>query len=368
MAPSWHALLILRALEGFVLGGVPAVAMAYLAEEIHPQGLGLSMGLYVGGTAFGGMFGRVGIGALTELTSWRMAVGVMGAIDLLAAIGFLALLPASRNFTRRPSLDPAYHLAAWSAHLRHRGLPFLFLIGCLAMGAFVTVYNYAGFRLTASPYNLSPTQISLIFVVYLFGMVASSVAGALADRLGRGPVLIAGIVIAAIGVGLTLQQGLAGAIGGIAILTIGFFIAHSVASGWVGRMALGAKGHAASLYLLAYYISSSLMGSIGGWFWAAGRWPAIVGFTGILLALALAAALWLQRHAGASSDVQTKPIDCRHSVGNLCANVTGDGDASTPEPDAASPALDRGTVHGSGSDMTKTSKPAPSEKTLRLTN
>src|ERR1700754_1861688 len=32
--PNWHGLLVLRALEGFVLGGVPAVAMAYLAEEI----------------------------------------------------------------------------------------------------------------------------------------------------------------------------------------------------------------------------------------------------------------------------------------------------------------------------------------------
>jgi YNFM family putative membrane transporter len=60
VAPSWHLLLAWRALEGFALGGVPAVAMAYLAEEIAPEGLGLSMGLYVGGTAFGGMIGGSG--------------------------------------------------------------------------------------------------------------------------------------------------------------------------------------------------------------------------------------------------------------------------------------------------------------------
>lgn len=60
VAPSWPILLLARALEGAALGGVPAVAMAYLAEEIQPKNLGLAMGLYVGGTAFGGMVGRVG--------------------------------------------------------------------------------------------------------------------------------------------------------------------------------------------------------------------------------------------------------------------------------------------------------------------
>jgi MFS family permease len=58
LAPGWHLLLLARAAEGFVLGGVPAVAMAYLAEEIPPRMLGRAMGIYVAGTAFGGMSGR----------------------------------------------------------------------------------------------------------------------------------------------------------------------------------------------------------------------------------------------------------------------------------------------------------------------
>ncbi|MGN6551820.1 MAG: MFS transporter [Pararhizobium sp.] len=294
-APDWSVLLATRAAEGFVLGGVPAVAMAYLAEEIEPRGLGFSMGLYVAGTAFGGMFGRVGIGALMEVTSWRLALGILGAIDLAAAVGFLLLLPRSRNFVRRRSLDPAFHVRAWRAHLRHPGLPFLFLVGCFCMGAFVTVYNYASFRLSAPPYSLTPTELSLIFVVYMLGMAASSAAGAMADRFGRGRVLSVGIVIAGAGITLTLLSSLAGIIGGIAVLTIGFFAAHSVASGWVGRMAAEAKGHASSLYLLAYYVGSSVMGSAGGWFWTAGGWPAVAGFTTALLAVALAAALRLGR-------------------------------------------------------------------------
>jgi YNFM family putative membrane transporter len=297
VAPNWHMLLLTRALEGVVLGGVPAVAMAYLAEEIHPRGLGLSMGLYIGGSCFGGMIGRVGIGALTELTSWRVALGTLGALDLAAALGFIALLPASRNFVRRPGFDLGYHLCAWIGHLRHKTLPWLFLIGCLAMGAFVTAYNYVGFRLLAPPYGLSQTATSLIFTAYLFGVVASSSAGALADRLGRSPVLIAGILTTAAGLAMTLLPQLAGVIGGIVILTIGFFITHSVASSWIGHMATDAKGHAASLYLLAYYLGSSLMGVVGGWFWAEGGWFAVAAFIATLLAIAFVAALRLRRIA-----------------------------------------------------------------------
>jgi MFS transporter, YNFM family, putative membrane transport protein len=297
VVPTWQALLITRALEGFVLGGVPAVAMAYLAEEIHPRDLGLAMGLYVGGTAFGGMFGRVIVGALTQFTSWRIALGGVGLLDLVAAIGFFVLLPVPRNFVRQPGPKLRYHLTTWQAHLRPGPLRLLFLIGYLLMGAFVTVYNYAAFRLTAAPYKLSDTEISLIFLVYLFGMASSGAAGALSDRLGRGPVLIAGITIAGIGVGLTLLHPVAAIICGIAVLTIGFFIGHSAASSWVADAAVGAKGQASSLYLLAYYLGSSVMGSIAGWFWSAGQWPAVAAFVIALLVIAVAADLLLLRYA-----------------------------------------------------------------------
>ncbi|MDR5839055.1 MFS transporter [Caballeronia sp. LZ034LL] len=290
-ASSWDLMLVWRALEGFTLGGVPAVAMAYLAEEIAPEGLGLSMGLYVGGTAFGGMIGRIGMSALEQYFSWRTAMSTIGVIDLLAALAFVMLLPPSRRFVKRTDLTLRHHLRLWQAQLLHTRLPFVFMIGFLVMGAFVTVYNYAGFRLIAPPFNLDSTQCGLIFGAYLFGMVSSSSAGALADKLGRAPVLISGVVVLAAGLALTLSASLVAVIAGIVLVTIGFFIAHSVASGWVGRLAGSAKGHAASLYLLAYYLGSSVLGSIGGAFWQHGAWPAVTAYVAVLLVLCLCVAL-----------------------------------------------------------------------------
>ncbi|MDC9808690.1 MFS transporter [Rhizobium binxianense] len=289
-APNWHLLLVIRALQGLVLGGVPAVAMAYLAEEIDPRGLGATMGLYVGGTAFGGMSGRVLTGIFAEYLTWRPALFIIGAIGLAAAIGFIALLPPSRNFVRRPGFDPRFHAKAWLGHLSNPALPFLFAIAFLAMGSFVTIYNYAGFRLVAPPYGLNQTELGLIFTVYLFGIGASSIGGLLGDRIGHFSVLLFGLALTAVGSALTLFASLPTIILGIIVLTTGFFMSHSIASGLVGRLAHGTKGHASSLYMLAYYVGSSLMGSAGGWFFAVEGWTAVVIFTLAMLALAFVSA------------------------------------------------------------------------------
>ncbi len=303
-APTWGILLVARALEGMLLGGVPAVAMAYLADEIHPRGLGFSMGLYIGGTAFGGMAGRVGMSVLADHFGWQAAMATVGALGLLAALGFLALLPRGTCAVSPPKsssglmkFNVRHHLRAWQSHLGTPCLPLLFSLAFALMGVFVSLFNYAGFRLALPPYELSQTQIGLIFCVYTFGVAASPIAGALADRLGRGPVLLGGVITMSLGVLITLAAPLWLVVAGIAVLTFGFFVAHSVASGWVGQLALKSKGHASSLYLLAYYAGSSVLGSLGGWFWEWERWPALVAFSLVLLACGLWAAMRLNRRA-----------------------------------------------------------------------
>jgi MFS transporter, YNFM family, putative membrane transport protein len=294
VVPSWHGMLVARAIEGLVLGGVPAVAMAYLAEEIHPKGLGRAMGQYVGGTAFGGMMGRVGVSVLSDAFGWRPALFIVSVLGLAAAIGFWFLLPPSRHFVRRTGVKLSEHVAAWRGHLTHPMLPLLFAMGFLMMGMFVAVYNYAGFRLMRAPFSLSQSAIGLIFCAYLFGIAASATAGGLSDRFGRAPALLSGIALAITGVLLTLTTWLPAVILGIVLLTIGFFVAHSVSSAWVGALGGRSKGHAASLYLLAYYIGSSTLGAMGGWFWDHSGWGALVGYALVVL-LAAAIAAWTLR-------------------------------------------------------------------------
>ncbi|MDG2523841.1 MFS transporter [Stenotrophomonas sp. HITSZ_GD] len=295
--PHWGSLVVVRTLSGLALGGVPAVAMVYLAEEVPATRLGAATGLYVAGNAFGGMSGRIAMSVLTDHFGWRAALSALSVVDLLCAFGFVLLLPPSRHFVRRHGINLRFHLRAWGGHLRDRHLPWLFSLPFLLMGCFVSVYNYAGFRLGGPEFGLSQSQIGLIFGAYVFGIVSSSVAGAASDRFGRGPVVQAGVVCAIAGVLLTLAHLLPLVILGVVLLTIGFFVAHSAASAWVGRLGGEHRSHAASLYLLAYYMGASVIGSVSGSFWQVGGWNALIAFCLALLLVAWFAAHVLRRGA-----------------------------------------------------------------------
>jgi YNFM family putative membrane transporter len=161
----------------------------------------------------------------------------------------------------------------------------LALYGCAAllMGAFVAAYNAATFRLEAPPYSLSPTVAGLVFVAYLLGSASSAAAGELAGRLGRRPVVPVAVAVMAVGVALTVPAPLPVFVVGLCVLTIGFFGAHGVASGWVAvRAAAGSRpvGQAASLYSFWYYAGSSVGGTVAGAAWDGGGWPAVALLTG----------------------------------------------------------------------------------------
>jgi len=292
LVPGWHGLLVVRAPEGVAFSGLPAVAMAYLSEEMHPRSLGLAMGLYVVGTALGGMAGRLVTGLLADLGSWRLAVSIIGASGVLAGLTFWRALPPSAHFRPRP-LAPREVLASFLGHVRDEGLPWLFAEGFLLMGSFVTSYNYIGFRLLAPPYGLSQAGAGAIFAVYLVGIGSSAWVGLLAGRLGRRNVFWATVLLMLAGLALALLEPLVAVVAGIAVLTFGFFGAHSVLSSRVGLRARPARAQASSLYLLSYYLGASAVGWCGGLFWETWGWGGVAGFLGGLLVVALLISLRL---------------------------------------------------------------------------
>lgn len=294
MMPTWQGVLVLRALVGLSLSGLAAVAMTYLSEEIHPKHIGLAMGLYIAGNAIGGMCGRLIAGVLIDFVSWHTAMLVIGGLALIAAAVFWRILPDSRNFRPR-SLHPRSLLEGFIMHFRDAGLPLLFLEAFVLMGAFVTLFNYIGYRLLAAPYHLDQAFVGLLSVVYLSGIYSSAKVGALADKLGRRKMLWATIALMLVGLVLTLFTPLSLVILGMLMFTFGFFGAHSVASSWIGRRALKAKGQASSLYLFSYYAGSSIAGTAGGVAWHLGGWNGIGLFIATLLMVALLVAVKLAK-------------------------------------------------------------------------
>ncbi len=296
MMTSWHGILAMRALIGLSLSGVAAVGMTWLSEEMHPSVVAFSMGLYISGNSIGGMSGRLLSGVITDLFSWRVAVAAIGCFALASALMFWKILPASRHF-RPLSLRPKNLVINFRLHWRDAGLPLLFAEGFLLMGAFVTLFNYIGYRLMLSPWHLSQAVVGLLSVAYLTGTWSSPKAGAMTVRYGRGPVLLGFTGMMLGGMLLTLFSSLGPIFAGMLLFSAGFFGAHSVASSWIGVRARRARGQASSLYLFSYYLGSSLAGTTGGFFWHDYGWHGVAGFIGVLLVLALLVGRRLQHRA-----------------------------------------------------------------------
>ncbi len=288
----WWQLITLRTLMGLTLAGVPAVAMVYLSEEMDPEALGYSMGLYIGGTAIGGMAGRVISGVLSDWLGWRLGTGILAGLIVVAATAVAVLLPRPRHFVRDPIRLPDLWRRC-RASFDDAALPWLFASSFLLMGGFVTLYNYAGFRLALPPFDLSHAAIAAIFLVYLLGGVSSTWAGGLSQRLGRRKVFWALVALMGTGMAITMIEDTIVIIIGLAIATTGFFAAHGVASAWVTRRARVGKAQASAIYLVAYYLGASILGTLGGYAWTAWAWPGVMLVSGGAAILALLVAIRL---------------------------------------------------------------------------
>jgi YNFM family putative membrane transporter len=285
-------LLALRALAGISFAGLPAISMAYLSEEVHPNSIGLAMGLAIGGNGLGGMSGRLLTALLADFSSWRWALVVIGTLGVAASLVVWRTLPPSRHFKPHPLRIGALSFTFWE-QLRDARLIPLYCEGFLLGGAFVATYNYVTYHLLAEPYALSHAAVGFIFVVYLVGIVASAWVGSVADRAGRRFVLASMGVLMLAGITLTTLRPLALVVTGVAVVTFGFFGGHSVASSWVGLRATHAKAQAAALYLFFYYLGSSVVGSTGGLFWDRWRWPGVAAFVAVLSVTSFVVALGL---------------------------------------------------------------------------
>jgi MFS transporter, YNFM family, putative membrane transport protein len=295
---SFEFFLAVRLLEGVAVSGFPAIAIAYLNEEIAPTTIGGAMGAYVAGTAVGAFVGRVAIGPLADWFSWQIAFLVLGLICLLCSAFFWAALPPSRNFqAEKVRLQDA--LRAFGTGLENRELLVLYGMGFLVMGAYMMLLNYIGYPLTQPPYNLSQTALSSLFVVNLLGILTSTTFGRLADSRSRRSLMGAACVILASGALLTLIPNLWAKILGIAVVILGFFAAHTTASGWVGVVApADRKATASSLYLLFFYAGSGAVGWAGGYVWSAFRWPGIVFVICLLVVMCYGLSLSASREIG----------------------------------------------------------------------
>jgi predicted MFS family arabinose efflux permease len=292
LSPSLHALVVSRFVLGLAMPAVFAVMVAYIGDELTAKEATAVAGLYTSGASLGGFSGRFFAGIFSDIVGWRYAFAGLGLLTLAGAIIVMIQLPRERKFVRSEGL-----LASSKQMLQHFRNPQLvatYSVGFGVLFSFICIFTYVSFRLAAAPYNLSPTMLGVIFLVYLVGAMLTPWTGWAVARFGRRHFIIAVIALWIIGNILTLASPLWVIIVGLMVCAGCGLLCQSVSTGFVTITAHAGRSSAVGLYVTSFYLGGSFGATLGGIAWTFGGWPACVALVEVMLAImgAVVALTW----------------------------------------------------------------------------
>lgn len=306
LAHSLSELIFWRVVQGLVMPPIFAVTVAYIGDEWPPNEAATAAGIYSSGSSLGGFSGRLVVGILADLISWRAGFFALGTMTLAGAISVALLLPPERKFVRSEGLLASGRQML--AHFRNGQLLATFAVGFGVLFCFICTFTYISFHLAAAPYNLSASWLGAIFVVYLTGSALTPWTGWAVGRFGRRRFTARVIGLWAAGIALTLLPSLPMIILGLAICAACGLVCQSVSTGYVTITAKAGRSSAVGLYVTSFYLGGSCGAALGGIAWSLGAWPACVVLIAIMLAVMASVVIfaWARR---VPASPMTTPIE-----------------------------------------------------------
>jgi YNFM family putative membrane transporter len=284
-APSFGALVALRAVQGALVPGMTAVAVAYAGDRLDPRELGPAVGGIIAASVVGGLVGRVVSGGIAAHLGWRASFAVFAALTAAAALALArGLAPGARV---RSGWGRAY--GGMLAHFRDPRLVGAYVVALSLFFGWIGIFTYLPYRLAGPPYRLGTGAISSVYLVYAAGVIVSPIAGRLSARVGARRLIAIGLVVEAAGMAIVLARPLPLVVLGLVVLVLGTMTAQAVAPAFVNVTAREAKGGANALYLSFYYIGGTLGASLPGFAWEVRGWPGVVAICAGVVGIGMAA-------------------------------------------------------------------------------
>jgi predicted MFS family arabinose efflux permease len=289
-APTLHALVIWRFVQGLCMPPIFAVTVAYIGEELSPREATTVTGVYTSGASLGGFSGRFVTGLVSDAVNWHFAFLCLAGATLIGAVIVLWLLPRERRFVRSEGL-----LASGRQMLRHFRNPQLvatYAVGFGVLFSFISIFTFINFRLAAPPYDLSPSWLGAIFVTYLTGTAAAPLTGRFVGRFGRRNFVLLIIAIWIGGIALTLADPLWLILLGLTTSACCGMLCQAVSTSYVAITAQAGRSSAVGLYVTSFYLGGSFGAALGGIAWTWGGWPACVAMVALMLVIMGSIVTW----------------------------------------------------------------------------
>lgn len=281
-AQNFNMLLIGTLVTGFF--SVAAQILVPMAANLSdPARSGRAVGLVMSGLLAGILLARTAAGLLSEVDGWSTVYRLTAVLMLLLAGALWVVLPRARN------AQPASYAATLGSLLQlliaHPRLRTRAALGGLVFGSVSVLFSTMALLLSGPAHQLSDSQIGLIGLLGIAGVITANMAGRLADR-GRGQRVSAGaLVLLLLGwLGLYLGAGnLYWFLLALLLLDIALPAVHISNQSVIYQLAPQARARVNAVYMTAYFVGAASGSALAALAWSHGGW-ATTCVVGVLFA------------------------------------------------------------------------------------
>ena len=279
---SYFLLLNIRGFQGLLIPAVLTGIMSYISQISSKDSVANAIGIYIGVTIIGGFMGRALSGFFTDIFGWRVFFFIIGCIAILASI---LLLKFSQNI-KASYLKP--HLIDIIHTLKTRYNLYIFLMIFGIFFTFQAMLNFIPFELAKVSDNYSSSKAGMLYIGYLVGvLVAFNTKKIIAFLGGSIKAIISGIIILIIAIQFFRIESFWFIFGAMVVFCLGNFITHSIASGFINKMATSHKGISNGLYVSFYYFGGALGSFVPGFVYTPFGWNAMLSFISVVSFISL---------------------------------------------------------------------------------
>ncbi|WNS78195.1 MFS transporter [Domibacillus sp. DTU_2020_1001157_1_SI_ALB_TIR_016] len=253
---SFHALLVLRGLQGLVAAAFAPISLVYAGELFPPHKRLTAIGFISSGFLMASIVGQVFSGMVSEAFGWQSIFFVLGAVYLITAIAVIFRLPKEQTPKSAESILRKF--SNMTGLLRNTQLLLAFSITFVLLLSLVGMYTVLGSYLSSARFGLQSGEILAVRGAGILGMLFSPFAGQIAQKIGLGAVLKGGLAMAAAGL---LAIGFSPTLPILVLATIifvaGIALVTPVVISLVSQLAGNARGSAVSFNAFVLFLGAS---------------------------------------------------------------------------------------------------------------
>src|SRR3954471_22607300 len=295
LAGSFQQLIFWRFVHGLLLPPIFTVTIAYIGDEWPPREANGVFGIYAAASAIGGFLGRFVPGMLTQYVGWRGGFLALACGSVICLVMVTWLLTPERKFVSASNLGTS--LRQMVAHLCNPLLLSIYAVGFGVLFNFIATFTYLSFHLAEPPFNKSPAFLGSIFVVYLFGSVASLYLGRAIAWWGRRTFVLCVFAVWAAGMLASLIPSVPAIVLCLILASTCGILTQASSTSSVAITAKTGTSAAVGLYVMSFYVGGTFGGWLPGLAYEAGGWPySLALIMGMLMFMMLVVAkFWKQQ-------------------------------------------------------------------------